>query len=68
VQIGDNISVLRDGKIVVRAARVDFDETALIQQMQSQRIGDAGYIDYDDLGQPRGWLDGIRSLFTGNRG
>jgi ABC-type sugar transport system ATPase subunit len=68
VQIGDNISVLRDGEIVARAARADFDETALIQQMQSQRIGDAGYIDYDDLGQPRGWLDGIRSLFTGNRG
>lgn len=67
VQIGDNISVLRDGEIVARAARADFDETALIQQMQSQRIGDAGYIDYDDLGQPRGWLDGIRSLFTGNR-
>lgn len=68
VQIGDTISVLRDGEIVARTARADFDETTLIRQMQSQRIGDAGYVDHDDLGQPRGWLDGIRSLFTGNRG
>ena len=67
VQIADAISVLRDGEIVGRWLRTDFDETALIKQMQSQRIGDAGYVDYDDLNQSRGWLDGLRSFLSGNR-
>jgi hypothetical protein len=44
---------------------MDFDETTLIKQMQSERIGDAGYVDHDDLNQSRGWLDGIRNLFSG---
>lgn len=68
VQIADRLSVLRDGVIVAQWSRTDFDETTLIQQMQSQRIGDAGYVDHDDLNQPRGWLDGLRNLFSGNRG
>ncbi len=67
VQIADRISVLRDGEIVGQWQRTDFDETELIKQMQSQRIGDAGYIDHDDLNQSRGWLDGLRSLVSGNR-
>ena len=67
VQIADRISVLRDGEAVAQWQRIDFDENVLIRQMQSQRIGDAGYVDHDDLNQPRGWLDGLRSLFTGNR-
>jgi ABC-type sugar transport system ATPase subunit len=68
VQIGDRISVLRDGVIVGQYERVNFEESTLIREMQSQRIGDAGYIDHDDLNQSRGWLDGIRNIFTGNRG
>lgn len=68
VQISDRISVLRDGVFVAEWQRVDFDETTLIRQMQSERIGDAGYVDHDDLNQSRGWLDGLRNLFTGNRG
>lgn len=68
VQIADRISVLRDGSIVAEWQRVDFDETTMIRQMQSERIGDAGYVDHDDLNQSRGWLDGIRNIFTGNRG
>lgn len=67
IQIADRISVLRDGEVVAEWPRVDFDETTLIKQMQSQRIGDAGYVDYDDLNQSRGWLDGLRNLFSGNR-
>jgi len=67
VQIADRISVLRDGEAVAQWQRIDFDENVLIRQMQSQRIGDAGYIDHDDLNEPRGWLDGLRSLVTGNR-
>jgi len=67
VQIADRISVLRDGEIVSQWLRTDFDETTLIKQMQSQRIGDAGYVDHDDLNQSRGWLDGLRNLFSGNR-
>jgi len=67
VQIADRISVLRDGEVVAQWQRTDFDENVLIRQMQSQRIGDAGYVDHDDLNQPRGWLDGLRSLITGNR-
>ena len=67
VQIADRISVLRDGEVVAQWQRIDFDENVLIKQMQSQRIGDAGYVDHDDLNQPRGWLDGLRSLMTGNR-
>ena len=67
VQISDRISVLRDGEIVAQCLRADFDETTLIRQMQSQRIGDAGYVDYDDLNQSRGWLDGLRSFLSGNR-
>lgn len=67
VQIADRISVLRDGEVVAQWQRTDFDENELIKQMQSQRIGDAGYVDHDDLNQPRGWLDGLRSLITGNR-
>ncbi len=67
VQIADRISVLRDGEIVAEWLRTDFDETVLIRQMQSQRIGDSGYIDHDDLNQSRGWLDGLRSWVTGNR-
>ena len=67
VQISDRISVLRDGEVVALWQRTDFDESVLITQMQSQRIGDAGYVDHDDLNQPRGWLDGLRSLITGNR-
>ena len=59
--------MLRDGEIVAEWQRVDFDETTLIKQMQSQRIGDAGYVDHDDLNQQRGWLDGLRNLFSGNR-
>jgi ABC-type sugar transport system ATPase subunit len=68
IQIADRISVLRDGEVVAEWPRVDFDETTLIKQMQSQRIGDAGYVDYDDLNQSRGWLDGLRNIFSGNRG
>jgi ABC-type sugar transport system ATPase subunit len=67
VQIADRISVLRDGEIVSRWLRADFDESSMIQQMQSQRIGDEGYVDYDDLNQRRGWLDGLRSWLTGDR-
>lgn len=67
VQIADRLSVLRDGEIIAAWQRADFDEAVLIQQMQSQRIGDSGYVDHDELSQPRGWLDGIRSLFTGYR-
>jgi ABC-type sugar transport system ATPase subunit len=67
IQIADRISVLRDGEVVAEWPRADFDETTLIKQMQSQRIGDAGYVDYDDLNQSRGWLDGLRNLFSGNR-
>jgi ABC-type sugar transport system ATPase subunit len=67
IQIADRISVLRDGEVVAEWARVDFDETTLIKQMQSQRIGDAGYVDHDDLNQPQGWFDGLRNLFSGNR-
>ncbi len=68
IQIADRISVLRDGVVVAEWPRVEFDETTLIRHMQSQRIGDAGYVDHDDLNQSRGWLDGLRSLFSGNRG
>lgn len=67
VQIADRISVLRDGEVVAQWQRIEFDENVLIRQMQSQRIGDAGYIDHDDLNEPRGWFDGLRSLVTGNR-
>ncbi len=67
IQIADRISVLRDGEIVAEWQRVDFDETTMMKQMQTQRIGDAGYVDYDDLNQQRGWLDGLRNLFGGNR-
>lgn len=67
IQIADRISVLRDGELVAEWQRIDFDETTLIRQMQSQRIGDAGYVDYDELNQSRGWLDGLRNLFAGNR-
>lgn len=67
VQISDRLNVLRDGVIVAEWQRTDFDETILIKQMQSERIGDAGYVDHDDLNQSRGWLDGLRNLFTGNR-
>lgn len=67
IQIADRISVLRDGEIVAEWSRLDFDETTLIKQMQSQRIGDAGYVDHDDLNQSRGWLDGLRNIFSGNR-
>ncbi len=67
IQIADRISVLRDGEVVSQWQRMDFDETTLIKEMQSQRIGDAGYIDHDDLNQTRGWLDGLRNLFAGNR-
>jgi ABC-type sugar transport system ATPase subunit len=67
VQIADRINVLRDGVIVSEWQRIDFDETTLIKEMQSQRIGDAGYVDHDDLNQSRGWLDGLRNLFSGNR-
>ena len=68
VQICDRINVLRDGEIVSEWQRIDFDETTLIKEMQSQRIGDAGYVDHDDLNQSRGWLDGLRNIFSGNRG
>jgi ABC-type sugar transport system ATPase subunit len=68
VQISDRISVLRDGNIVGEWQRIDFDETTLIKQMQSQRIGDAGYVDHDDLNQSRGWLDGLKGLFGGSKG
>lgn len=68
VQISDRISVLRDGRVVAEWQRTDFDETTLIRQMQSERIGDAGYVDHDDLNQSRGWLDGLRNLFSGNKG
>jgi ABC-type sugar transport system ATPase subunit len=67
IQICDRVSVLRDGEIVAEWNRADFDETTLMKQMQSQRIGDAGYVDHDDLNQSRGWLDGLRNLFSGNR-
>jgi ribose transport system ATP-binding protein len=67
VQISDRLNVLRDGMVVAEWQRTDFDETTLIKQMQSERIGDAGYVDHDDLNQSRGWLDGLRNLFSGNR-
>ncbi len=60
VQIADRISVLRDGSMVAEWQRVDFDETTMIRQMQSERIGDAGYVDHDDLNQSKGWMDGIQ--------
>ncbi len=65
VQISDRLNVLRDGVIVAEWQRTDFDETTLIKQMQSERIGDAGYVDHDDLNQTRGWLDGLRNIFSG---
>jgi ABC-type sugar transport system ATPase subunit len=67
IQIADRVSVLRDGEIVGQWLRADFDQLTLIEHMQSQRIGDGAYVDYDDLNQQRGWLDGLRSLFTGNK-
>jgi ABC-type sugar transport system ATPase subunit len=68
IQIADRITVLRDGAVAGQWERMDFDETTLIKEMQSQRIGEASYVDHDDLNQSRGWLDGLRNLFTGNRG
>jgi ABC-type sugar transport system ATPase subunit len=69
LQIADRISVLRDGYIVATQTRSAFDETELVREMISQRIGDGSYVDYDDLNETRSnWFDGLRNLFTGNRG
>jgi ABC-type sugar transport system ATPase subunit len=68
LQIADRITVLRDGCAVTEQARAGFDEAELVRMMISQRIGDGGYIDHDDLNeQKQGWLDGLRNLFSGNR-
>lgn len=68
LQIADRITVLRDGVVATEQVRVAFDEASLVREMMSQRVGDGGYVDFDDLNESKGgWLDGLRNLFTGNR-
>ncbi len=62
-QIADRITVLRDGSVNGTWPRSAFDELTLTQAMISQRGGAGDYEKEEDMEEPRGVLDALRSWF-----
>lgn len=66
--IADRVTVLRDGQANGSWSRLELDELTLTQAMISRRPGDGGYVDTDEVDQPGGILESLRTLFGYNRG
>ncbi len=68
VQIGDRVTILRDGRAAGTYEREYFDEAEMGKAMVSQRLGDIEHIDVDEKGDGAGGLTGLwKNLFSPKR-
>ncbi len=68
LQIGDRVTILRDGKAAGTYDREHFDEVEMGKAMVSQRLGDIEHIDADEKGDNGGGLTGLwRNMFSPRR-
>lgn len=68
LQLGDRVTIVRDGKAAGTFDREHFDEAAMSKAMVSQRLGDIEHIDVDEKGESAGGLTGLwKNLFSPKR-
>lgn len=62
LNIGDRVTILRDGQVAGVFQREAFDEAVMARAMISQRPGDLPHYDEDERWERRGWGDFLRQL------
>lgn len=68
LQIGDRVTILRDGQTAGTYDREHFDEPEMARAMVTQRLGDIEHVDVDEKGDGVGGLTGLwRNLFSPRR-
>lgn len=67
-QVGDRLTIVRDGKAAGTYDREGYDEAEMARAMVSQRLGDIEHIDVDEKGDGGGGLTGLwRNMFSPKR-
>jgi len=67
-QVGDRLTIVRDGKAAGTYDREGYNEAEMARAMVSQRLGDIEHIDVDEKGEGGGGLTGLwRSMFSPKR-